>query len=119
MKNLKNSLVWGFVLWLIGWVLGVVLFMTPAKSFMGWIITPIGTVVTLWVLFKNINRQSVSQYVAVAIIWTLMAIVLDYLFNVLLFQIGAGYYKIDIFVYYALTFILPIAAGYYKLRMCK
>ena len=110
---------WGFVLWLIGWILGVVLFMTPLKSIMGWVITPIGTIITLWVLFKKINRERLLCYFGVAVIWTLMAIALDYLFNVLLFGIGASYYKLDIYIYYAITFILPLMVGVYKMRSLK
>jgi hypothetical protein len=49
----KNNLFWGFILWLIGWVLGVVFFMTPFKDIMGWIITPIGILITLWVCLKK------------------------------------------------------------------
>ena len=116
---LKNNLMWGFVLWLIGWILGVVLFMTPLKSIMGWVITPIGTIITLWVLFKKINRERFLCYFGVAVIWTLMAIALDYLFNVLLFGIGASYYKLDIYIYYAITFILPLMVGAYKMRSLK
>lgn len=115
-QNLKNSLVWGFVLWVIGWVLGVVLFMTPAKPFMGWIITPIGALITLWVLFKKVDRQTYLEYFKVGIIWTIMAIILDYLFNVLLFNIGTAYYKLDIYTYYTLTLLLPLIFAAYKLR---
>ena len=119
LQKFKNSLAWGFVLWLIGWVLGIVLFMTPLKPIMGWVITPIGTVITIWVLIKKIHREEYMCYLGVAIIWTVMAIVLDYLFNVLLFKIGVSYYKLDIYIYYALTFILPLAVGYYKMKRVK
>jgi len=118
-KIFKSNVAWGFVLWLVGWILGVVLFMTPLKPIMGWVITPIGTAITLWVLFKKINREKYMCYFGVAVIWTVMAIVLDYLFNVLLFGIGASYYKLDIYIYYALTFILPLLVGAYKMRKPK
>ena len=116
---LKSNLIWGFVLWLIGWILGVVLFMTPLKLVMGWVITPIGFLITLWVLIKKINREKYLCYFGVAVIWTVMAIVLDYLFNVLLFGIGASYYKLDIYIYYALTFIMPLVVGAFKIRKLK
>lgn len=117
-KILKNNLFWGFVLWLIGWALGVVLFMTPLKPIMGWVITPIGVLVTLWVLFKKIEREELMCYFGVGVIWTIVAVVLDYLFNVKLFGI-VGYYKLDIFVYYALTFLLPVCVGFYKMKLKK
>jgi hypothetical protein len=45
-----------------------------------------------------------------AIVWTLIAIVFDYLFIVKALNPADGYYKLDVFLYYALTFILPLAA---------
>ena len=45
-KNfLKDSLGWGFVLWLIGYVLGVVLFAIVPPSMIGWVIMPIAFLV--------------------------------------------------------------------------
>jgi hypothetical protein len=40
--------------------------------------------------------------------------VLDYLFIVLLFQ--ATYYGVDVFVYYAVTFLIPMGVGLYLIR---
>ena len=119
LQILKQNLFWGFILWLIGWVLGVVLFMTPLKPIMGWVITPIGVAITLWVLIKKINLDKCLCYFGVAVIWTAMAIILDYLFIVLLFQSGMSYYKADIYVYYTLTFILPLIVGALKMRKLK
>ena len=118
-KIVKNNIFWGLVLWFIGWVLGVVLFMTPLKDYMGWIITPIGTLITIWVLLKKVDREQYMCYLGVAIFWTVIAIVMDLLFNVLLFNIGVSYYKLDIYIYYALTFILPLLVGAYKFRKSK
>lgn len=42
-----------------------------------------------------------------------MAVLLDYLFIVKMFK-SADYYKPDVYVYYALTLLLPIAVGWYK-----
>lgn len=36
---------WGFVLWLIGYALGIMLFAFVRPSLIGWIITPFGTAV--------------------------------------------------------------------------
>jgi len=113
---LVNTISWGFVLWLIGWFLGVVLFMTPLKPVMGWVISPVGILITLWVLLKKIKRERFTCYIGIAIIWTAMAVLLDYLFNVLLFNIGAGYYKLDVYFYYATTFVLPLLVGYFKMK---
>lgn len=102
---------WGFILWLIGYVLGIVLFAVVSPSMIGWIIMPIGTVITLWVLFKKIRGDSLQYYLYVATIWTLIAIVFDYFFLVKVFNPADGYYKIDVYVYYALTFVLPLVVG--------
>jgi hypothetical protein len=109
-----NTLSWGFILWLIGYVIGIVLFMVVAPDLIGWIITPIGVVITLWVLFKKINREKFQCYVGLAVIWTLMAVILDYLFIVKALKPADGYYKPDVYLYYALTFLLPLLVGWRK-----
>jgi len=48
----------------------------------------------------------------VEIAWTAIALVSDYVFIVLLLQ-PAAYYKADVFVYYAVTFLIPVASGWY------
>jgi hypothetical protein len=57
----------------------------------------------------------VQYYAGVGVAWALIAIVLDYLFIVLLF--GAAYYGADVFVYYVLTFFIPLGVGLYLLRV--
>jgi membrane protein DedA with SNARE-associated domain len=111
-----NTLKWGFILWLIGYVLGFVFFAFVPANLIGWAIMPIGVAVTLWVLFKKINREKFQCYVGLAAIWTLMAIILDYLFIVKLLQPAGSYYKTDVYLYYILTFLLPIAVGWWKLK---
>lgn len=112
----KDTLGWGFVLWLIGYVFGIVLFAVVSPAMIGWILTPIGILITLWVLFKKITSESFRHYVSLAIVWTLIAIVFDYVFLVMVFKPVDGYYKLDVYLYYALTFILPLAVGWYKGR---
>ncbi len=113
-RFLKDGLGWGFALWLIGYVLGFVFFMFVPASIIGWVIMPIGVLITLWVLFKRINATSLSYYVRVAIVWTLIAVVFDYLFLVLLLKPAEGYYKLDVYLYYTLMFALPIFVGWLK-----
>lgn len=110
----KDALGWGFLLWLIGYVLGIVLFMIVAPSMVGWIIMPIGTVITFLVLFKKIKRKTFSYYLALAFVWTLIAVIFDYFFLVRIFKPADGYYKLDVYLYYALTFILPLIVGWRK-----
>ena len=49
----KDALGWGFILWLIGYVLGIMIFSIVPVSMIGWILMPVGTVMMLWVLFKK------------------------------------------------------------------
>lgn len=116
MKNnfLLDSLGWGFLLWLIGYVLGIVLFMVVPPLALGWIIMPIGTLLTLWVLFKKVKSSSLKYYFWLAVVWTAIAIVFDYFFLVKIFKPADGYYKPDVYLYYTLTFVLPLIAGWKK-----
>ena len=107
---LKDSLGWGFILWLIGYALGIVLFPLSSTIMLGWLIMPIGTAITLGVLIKKIKSRSFSYYLLIALIWTSMAVVLDYFFLVKMFK-PLDYYKLDVYLYYILTFILPLIIG--------
>ena len=93
----------------------IIFFMIMPANMIGWVITPIATIITLWVLFKKITREKFTCYIGLGIIWTVTAIVLDYIFIVKLFH-SASYYKLDVYLYYALTLILPVAVGWYKMH---
>lgn len=110
----KDVFGWGFLLWLFGYLLGVILFFIVPQSMVGWIITPIATVVTLWVLIKKIQCISVSCYLLIAIFWTLITVILDYFLLVKAFKPEDGYYKPDVYLYYSLTFILPLLVGLWR-----
>ncbi len=111
---LKDALGWGVILWLIGYVLGIILFMIVLPSMIGWIIMPVGIVITLWVLLKKIKSTSFQYYLLLAVIWTLIAIIFDYLFLVKVFKPADGYYKPDVYLYYALMFATPLIVGWRK-----
>jgi hypothetical protein len=111
---IKDALGWGFILWVIGYVLGIVLFLVVPVSVIGWIIMPIGTIITLWVLYKKIKSKSLQYYFILAAVWTLIAIVLDYFLIVKAFNPADGYYKPDVYLYYVLTFLLPVFVGWRK-----
>jgi hypothetical protein len=111
---IKDAFGWGVILWVIGYVLGVVLFFIVRPSIVGWVIMPIGTIVTLWVLFKKVKADSFGYYVWMAVAWVLIAVVFDYFFLVKAFKPADGYYKFDVYVYYVLIFVLPIIVGWRK-----
>ena len=113
-KFYKDTFGWGFLLWLIGYILGIILYMLMPVSAIGWIITPFETLFTLWVLIKKINSYSFQYYLVIGIVWTILAVVLDYFLIAKAFNAEDGYYKFDVYLYYALTFILPIIVGLRK-----
>ena len=108
----KDAFGWGFVLWFIGYVLGIVLFALVPASLIGWIITPIGTMISLWIAFKHVKGDTLPYYGLVALGWLSIALVADYLLIVKLFKPADGYYKPDVYLYYALTIAIPLFAGW-------
>jgi Ca2+/Na+ antiporter len=114
-KQLLNDFLgWGLILWLIGYTLGIVFFLLVPQNLIGWVIMPIGIIITLWVLFKKIKSDSFKYYIKLALSWTLIAIVLDYFFIVKILNPADGYYKIDVYLYYILTLTLPLIVGWKK-----
>jgi len=110
----KDAFGWGFILWFIGYSLGILLFTVVPISVIGWIIMPVGTIITIWVLLKKVKADSLQYYAYLAVIWALIAIVFDYFFLVKLFKPEDGYYKLDVYLYYTLTFVLPLIVGWDK-----
>lgn len=110
-RMMIDLLGWGFILWFVGYILGIVLFMLIPPAMIGWVLMPVGTAITLWVLIKKIKGNSLKYYMTVSIVWTVTAIVLDHFFLVKLFMPADGYYKLDVYLYYALTFVLPLIVG--------
>ena len=117
MQQIKDTAGLGTVLWLIGYLASLALFFTPLAGIMGWILIAIFTPVTIaivWWWFRPRERLPLQYYAGVGVAWMLIAVVLDYLFIVMLFQ--ATYYGPDVFVYYALTFLIPAGVGLYLVR---
>ena len=118
MKNhlIKDAIGWGIGLWFFGYVLGFIFFMFVPVHLIGWYITPIATLVTIWVIFKKISGSDIYYYLKVATSWLIIAVLFDYLFLVQLLNPEDGYYKPDAFFYYALTLLLPLIVGWYKIN---
>ena len=110
---LLSNISWGLILWLFGYILGIIFFAFVPKEHIGFYILPFGVALTLWVLIAKIKREEFLCYIGVGVFWTLIAVALDYLFIVKLFS-SANYYKFDVYLYYALTFVLPVLVGWYK-----
>jgi len=110
---LKDALGLGTLLWLIGYLASMVLYFSPLSYALGWVILVIFTPFTVWVTWWWFKGRSLpmSWYAGVGISWAAIAVVLDYLFIVLLFH-SPGYYQPDVFVYYTLMVLIPVGVGY-------
>ena len=115
-RLLIDSLGWGVGLWVIGYVLGIVFFFFMPTTVVGWAVMPVGIAITLWVLLTRVQRGDLRRYAVLAVAWTVIAVAFDYFFLVLVFKPADGYYKLDVYIYYAVTFILPLAVGWWRGR---
>jgi len=118
-ERIKDTVGLGTLLWLFGYLASLVLFFSPYVGVMGWIITSVFTPVTIaitWWWFRD-RGLPLPYYFGVGLAWAAIAIMLDYLFIVRLF--GASYYEVDVYFYYALTFLIPVGVGLYLLHTRK
>lgn len=69
--------------------------------------------------FNGVKGDTFQYFLLLAIFWTLIAIVFDYFFLVKALKPADGYYKLDVYLYYGLTFILPLFAGWRKQQSVK
>jgi hypothetical protein len=117
-QTFKDTAGLGILFWLVGYLAGIVLFFTPFRDSMGWILlitfTPFSIVVTWW-WFRQRGYLSREYYAGVGVAWALAAVVLDYLFIVMLFN-SPAYYSLHIYLYYALMFVIPPGVGMYLNR---
>lgn len=113
---LKDGLGWGFLVWLLGYGLGIVFFTVVPPNLIGWFVTPIGIIISLWVLIKKIHSKKIAYFSAIALVWTVIAIICDYFFLVRAFKPTTPYYKLDVYIYYLLTFLLPVIVGLKKTK---
>jgi len=113
-RTAKEALGWGFTLWLIGYMLGIALIAIVGPSMVGWVILPIGIAITVWVLLRRVRSVGRLQFLVLGAVWTTIAIAMDYICIVKAFHPADGYYKLDVYLYYLLTFLLPLAVGWWK-----
>jgi len=109
---LKDTACLGTALWLFGYLLSLLLFFSPLAAAMGWILLAVCTPVTIaaaWWWFRA-RDLPLAYYAKVGAAWLVIAVVLDYLFIVML--LSAVYYGPDVFVYYVLTFAIPVGVGW-------
>jgi hypothetical protein len=114
---LKDAAGLGTLLWLIGYLASLVLYFSPFATSMGWIIlvifTPFTILVTWW--WFRPRALTLNYYAGIGVAWMVIAIVLDYLFIVKLFG-AITYYGLDVLLYYALMFVIPVGVGVFLNR---
>ena len=102
----------GLLLWFIGWCASLILFFYVPADLLGWVLfvmfTPLAIVITILRFRKR--ALTFPYYLAVALVWTFIAILFDYLFIVRLFGVS-GYYHASVIVYYTETFLIPLLTG--------
>ncbi len=108
---LKDSIGWGLFLWIVGYLLGIIFFFILPTAIIGWVIMPVGIFISIWVLMKKVKVSTWKNYLILAVVWTMIAILFDYLFIVKALNPTDGYYKLDVYLYYLLTFTMPLIVG--------
>ena len=102
----------GIFVWLIGYLAGIVLYFFISPDILGWVLFAIFTPIVILLCYKRFGKreESISYYAFVAAVWLIVALVFDYLFLVKLLN-PPVYYKLDVYVYYASTFLIPFLVG--------
>lgn len=109
---LVDTFGWGFVLWVIGFALGMMLFPFVPVAYLGFVIVPIIILITIAVAYIRLrgSNQPRLYYAVVGLVWLLYPLVLDYVFLVRAFSVE-NYYDTDLFIYYIAMFVIPLAIG--------
>lgn len=108
---LRNILAWGLGLWLFGYLLGFVFYAFVPPAQIGWWVMPLGIAATCLALWRYVRVENFADAARIGLGWAVIAIVCDYLFLVKLLNPPDGYYKLDVYLYYALTLLLPFGAA--------
>ena len=77
---------------------------------------PLGIAITCFVLWKWVHPGSLRDGVLIGSGWAAIAIACDFAFIVKLFNPPDGYYMLDVYLYYIVTFVLPIGAAWLRRR---
>jgi len=115
---LRDTVYAGTLLWLAGYLASMAVYFSGLNyDFWGKVVLllyiPCAAVFAYW--YFSGRDLTLRYYAGVGIAWSLIAVVLDYPFIVLLF--GANqYYGPDVYLYYAAMVLIPIGAGWYRKR---
>ena len=102
----------GIFVWLIGYLAGIVLYFFLSPDILGWVLFVIFIPIVILLCYRRFSNrnESISYYAFVAAAWLIIAVVFDYLFLVKLLN-PPIYYKLDVYIYYASTFLIPFLVG--------
>jgi len=119
-SRMIDIFVFGILIWLIGYIASIILFPFVPKNILGWILCIIFTPITFLIAYFRFKNRKIGLfcYFMTGVFWALIAVALDYVFIVKLFH-SVGYYKLDVFVYYTITFLIPFIIGLTKIRKIK
>lgn len=119
-KRRVDVFVFGILLWVMGFVGSLILYPFVSLDIMGWILFAIFTPVTILISYFRFRKRDMKffYYLMTGVFWMLIAIVLDYIFIVKLLS-SVDYYKLDVFVYYIVTFLIPVGIGLIKNKKKK
>lgn len=119
-SRLIDIFVYGVLIWFIGYIASIILFPFVPNNLLGWILCIIFTPITIIIVYFRFKKRNLKLlcYFMTGVFWALIAILFDYLFIVRVFH-PANYYKLDVFVYYILTFLIPFIIGQYNTRKKK
>lgn len=102
----------GFAVWLVGYAAGMMLFAFVPLSVLGWFVLAVLIPVAIFIAYKRFRgmKAPALYFLFVAASWVSLAVVFDHLFIVKAFNVQ-NYYDVDVFIYYALTFFIPLSMG--------
>jgi hypothetical protein len=100
----RDVLGWGLLLWFAGYLLGFVFYAILPTALIGWFVMPIGSGLACVVLWKWCRVDSIGASLLLGAAWSAIAIVK-------LLNPPDGYYKPDVYLYYLITLVLPLAAA--------
>jgi len=111
-EQVIDTLGLGFFLWFIGYIASIVLYFLVPSDVIGWILFVLFTPVLIIITLARFRKRflPLRYYAIVAVTWTGIAIVADFLFIVLLFNPG-NYYHPSVMVYYLEMFLVPLVTG--------
>lgn len=115
---LRDTFGMGALLWLAGYLASMAVYFSPLSyAFWGRVVLAVYIPLALGVAWWYFDGRTLSlpYYAGTGLAWSLTAIVLDYPFIVLRF--GAyQYYTPDVYLYYAVMFLIPAGTGIYRNR---